>query len=172
MPQAGGKPTAANAAAASHARHLLEAGPADGGPSGGSAQQQQAVPVILAVAPGSGAVTADAASGAAVDAALANTTQCIRLAAAEHGGGLERDAAMPPVGSMQGGQYERPALDLRGCAAATTLVATGSPTVAVQVSPGMHAALLACGVPLATCMQHRLCCCMAPPLAPVLRRCG
>ena len=115
-------------------------GPRDATPSGQTAtparhlQQQQAVPVILAVGPGSGAAALNATANAAIDAGLLNTTQCIRLAAAESGGAALEPPALAALNGTGGQPYVRPALDLRGCAVSVTPVATNSSNVVVQVS--------------------------------------
>lgn len=101
--------------------------------------------MILAVGPGSGAAALNATANAAIDAGLLNTTQCIRLAAAESGGAALEPPALAALNGTGGQPYVRPALDLQGCAASVAPVATNSSNVVVQVS----ATLAICAAPAA-----------------------
>jgi hypothetical protein len=101
-------------------RRLLQSGGSDlpGEQAAADGAQQPQVPVILAVAPGSQAVAVNASSGRIIDAAGVNTTRCIRYA----------DGYTP---GASGGA--RPLLDLSGCLASTTVVATRIQTLLVEV---------------------------------------
>jgi hypothetical protein len=127
LPSTGGIAPGGGVPPPAHLRRLLQA--QDGSRSGavagdasassaGDAAATRSVPVILAVAPGSQAVAVNASSGRIIDAAGVNTTRCIRYA----------DGYTP---GASGGA--RPLLDLSGCLASTTVVATRIQTLLVEV---------------------------------------
>lgn len=128
---AGDPRDAASGRATTHARNLQQAG--GGSSSGGLPPLQQAVPVILAVGPGTGAVALNASDNTAVDAGLLNTTGCIRLAAGEDDSTPDQQPVLAALNGTAGQPYERPPLDLQGCAASVTPVATNSSNIVVQV---------------------------------------